>query len=66
MQEVGLNARGLQPSTSTDSSSLAQIVVPTIEMLATQIKESDPDEQAMSLSQMALLLVDWTDPSKMV
>jgi hypothetical protein len=35
-------------------------------MLATQIKASDPDEQAMPLSQMALLLVDWTDPSKVV
>ena len=45
---------------------LAQIVVPTIEMLATQARETDADDQAMTLNQMALLLVDWTDPAKVV
>jgi len=41
-------------------------VVPTIELLAAQMKEADSDEQIMPLSQMALLLVDWTDPAKTV
>lgn len=65
------DARGMPSRTSrvparAKQLSFHQIVVPTLETLAAQAKETSADEQAMPLNQMALLLVDWTDPAKVV
>lgn len=48
------------------SASSAQILVPTLELLAETVEDPELAAEMLPLPQMAILLLDWTDPAKIV
>lgn len=41
-------------------------MIPTLDLIADNAREADDDVKAIPLGQTALVLLDWTDPNKVV
>ncbi len=60
-----MSAVAAQQKSSADIINL-QLFIPLFDSLAEAVREADEDEEMLPINQIALLLVDWTDPSKIV